>query len=483
MKRLRLERWATQIQQPPRNPRLYLQRSFAHDARAPRKELHTQQQQQQQQQQSHWRDQSRTAITRRHASTAASAPVENAAWDTPPADINQESDTPASSNSLYTPSHLRATQSAKLSALHARLSLPSKLPLQTLARCLIDPSADPRPAYNNASLAILGQDLLGYYTSEYLTCRYPRLPMPVLFAAQYAYAGNATLGAMRAEWGVEAVAAPGPEVDPGLLQLKRTIPGNAMQEGDMRRIKDMPQARRLGSGRRNEEWNYRRGTSSRIVLDDQFGDLHTDLPPAEEHKPYPGAAISQPSGSSGEISSGATEQPVPLDFTNPPSSPDPSPTTLETASASFIRALVGALYLHAGIPAAKNFHTSHILSRHLPLGPLFAFTHPTRDLSRLCAREGLEPPVARLLSETGRHSRTPVFVVGVYSGKEKLGEGVGSSLNEGRVRAAGNALRGWYLYSPPESEVMVPSEVEGAFEGVRARKWKPQMVDIGEIVT
>ncbi|RMY44563.1 hypothetical protein D0864_15607, partial [Hortaea werneckii] len=281
MKRLRLERWATQIQQPPRNPRLYLQRSFAHDARAPRKELHTQQQQQQQ---SHWRDQSRSAITRRHASTAASAPVENAAWDTPPADINHGSDTPASSNSLYTSSHLRATQSAKLSALHARLSLPSKLPLQTLARCLIDPSADPRPAYNNASLAILGQDLLGYYTSEYLTCRYPRLPMPVLFAAQYAYAGNATLGAMRVEWGVEAVAAPGPEVDPGLLQLKRTIPGNAMQEGDMRRIKDMPQARRLGSGRRNEEWNYRRGTSSRIVLDDQFGDLHTDLPPAEEHK-------------------------------------------------------------------------------------------------------------------------------------------------------------------------------------------------------
>ncbi|KAI7362538.1 ribonuclease III [Hortaea werneckii] len=496
MKRLRLERWASQIQQPPRNPRLYLQRSFAHDARAPRREWQIQQpqQQQQQQQQNHWRDQSRGAITRRHASTAASAsaPVENAAWETPPTDsINHDSAPPASSTALFTPSHLRATQSAKLSALHARLSLPSKLPLQTLARCLIDPSADPRPAYNNASLAILGQDLLGYYTSEYLTCRYPRLPMPVLFAAQYAYAGNATLGAMRAEWGVEAVAAPGPEVDPGLLQLKRTIPGNAMQEGEMRRIKDMPQARRLGSGRRNEDWNYRRGTTSRIVRDDQFGDLHTDLPAAEEHQPYPGAAISQPGGS--ETSPGA-EQPAPLDLTNPSSSSsaDPHPTTLETASASFIRALVGALYLHAGIPAAKHFHASHILSRHLPLSPLFAFTHPTRDLSRLCAREGLEPPVARLLSETGRHSRTPVFVVGVYSGKEKLGEGVGSSLNEGRVRAAGNALRGWYLYSPPESEVVVPSEVEGAVGGAgngegeggrRARKWKPQMVDIGEIIT
>ena len=124
----------------------------------------------------------------------------------------------------------------------------------------------------------LGQDLLGYYTAEWLLCHYPRLPMPVLFAAQYAYVGSQTLAAMRSEWGVEVVAAPGPEVDPGLLQLTRVAPGNAMAEGETMRLKDMPQARRLGSGRRNEEWNYRRGMSSRIVYDDQFGDLQTGLP-------------------------------------------------------------------------------------------------------------------------------------------------------------------------------------------------------------
>lgn len=42
----------------------------------------------------------------------------------------------------------------------------------------------------------------------------------------------------------------------------------------------------------------------------------------------------------------------------------------------------------------------------------------------------------RLLKETGRHSISPIFVVGVYSGADKLGEGFGSSLKmaEYRVR-------------------------------------------------
>jgi dsRNA-specific ribonuclease len=115
----------------------------------------------------------------------------------------------------------------------------------------------------------------------------------------------------------------------------------------------------------------------------------------------------------------------------------------------------------------------------MPLHTLFNFSHPTRDLSRLCAREGFEPPVARLITETGRLSRTPVFVVGVFSGDDKLGEGAGASLNEGRVRAAAAALRSWYLYSPPEGEVVRPSETEGK----GGRRWRSQMVDVGEIVT
>ncbi|KAG9903873.1 ribonuclease III, partial [Aureobasidium melanogenum] len=144
--------------------------------------------------------------------------------------------------------------------------------------------------------------------------------------------------------------------------------------------------------------------------------------------------------------------------------------------ASFINAVFGALYLHAGAQATQAFHKAHILSRHIPLHTLFSFTHPTRDLSRLCAREGFEPPVARLLSETGRHSRSPVFVVGVYSGSDKLGEAAGSSLDEARVRATAAALRSWYLYSPPRENIVLPSQSA-------TTQWKPQMIDIGEIVT
>lgn len=373
---------------------------------------------------------------------------------------------------LKAPSHVRATRSGKLAALHARLSLPSKFPLQTLARCLIDSSVDPRPGYNNAPLALLGQDLLGYYTSEHLLCHYPRLPMPVLFAAQYAYVGPATLGALRAEWGVEVVAAPGQEVDPGLLQLKRVAAGNALSENGMTLNKDMPSLRRLGSARSNEEPFYRRGISSRIVYDDQFGDLQTGMPDPDA-EPYPGAPLSsrREETNTDEVAKQDAHEVSPQDA-----------VTVEAASASFIRALAGALHLHAGASASKAFHAEHFLSRHLQLHQLFAFTHPTRDLSRLCLRENFEPPVARLISETGRHSRSPVFVVGVFSGEEKLGEGAGSSLNEARVRAAAAALRSWYLYSPTSDDIVLPSEMELA--EVKAKKsWKPQMVDVGEVIT
>ena len=373
---------------------------------------------------------------------------------------------------LNAPSHARAAHSGKLAALHARLSLPSKLPLQTLARCLIDSSVDPRPGYNNAPLALLGQDLLGYYTSEHLLCHYPRLPMPVLFAAQYAFVGPATLGSLRAEWGVEVVAAPGQEVEPGLLQLKRIAPGNALSEDGMTLKKDMPSLRRLGTGRRNEENNYRRGMSSRIVYDDQFGDLQTGLadPDAE---PYPGAPMSsrREEHNTDEVAKQDAQEESPADG-----------ITVQAASTTFVRALTGALHLHAGPTASKAFHNEHILSRHLQLHQLFNFTHPTRDLSRLCLRENFEPPVARLISETGRHSRSPVFVVGVYSGEEKLGEGAGSSLNEARVRAAAAALRSWYLYSPTPDDVVLPSDMELA-DGKARKTWKPQMVDVGEIIT
>ncbi|KAI9816227.1 MAG: hypothetical protein M1827_001828 [Pycnora praestabilis] len=339
---------------------------------------------------------------------------------------------------LPSPTPEAALNSAKLSALHSRLSLPERVPLQTFARTLVDPSADPNPTFNNGSLSILGGDLLGYYTSEYLISHYPRLPMTVLFAAMWAYVGPKTLAAITQEWGVEVAAEPGGEVDPGLLQLKRLPPGSTTSRT----------AISGGSGRPHEAKGWRRGVSSRIVYDDPFGDLRTDLDIAERPE-LAGIAADAIKG-----------------------------VTLERASTNFVRAVVGAIYLHSGRPAAKTFFKEHILSRQLSISALFDFKQPTRDLSRLCAREGFEPPVARLISETGRKSRHPVFVVGVYSGQDKLGEGSGGSLDEARIRAAVAALKGWYLYRP--LDVVLPSDA--AERRVEGKVWRPVMIDGGEVV-
>jgi dsRNA-specific ribonuclease len=298
----------------------------------------------------------------------------------------------------------------------------------------VDRTADPDEIFNNAGLATLGSDVMGYYMSEYLISHYPRLPMDVLFAAQEAYVGPKALMTISREWGVEEAAEPGGEVDPGLLQFRHAPPGVdsfTPEEGETY----------TGTGRPNEDTvkTWRRGMSSRIVYDDQFGALK-----------------------------------------NP--EPDSSNTRIQLAtgtdaSANFVRALMGALHLHTGRAATRKFFTNHFLSRVLNLSQLFDFRYPTRDLSRLCLREGFEPPIARLISESGRHSAHPIFVVGVFSGRDKLGEAVGGNLDEARNRAATAALKGWYLYSP--MEVTVPSETEDG----DGKNFKANMIDPGEIVT
>ncbi|KAJ6180892.1 Double-stranded RNA-binding [Penicillium mononematosum] len=321
----------------------------------------------------------------------------------------QRTPTPATrSSNIPLPPVEAARQSAKLAALHARLYLPSRLPIETLARTLVDTSADPNPNFNNASLATLGHDLLSYYATEHLICTYPRLPLTVIFAAMYAYVGPKTLAAMAREWGVDLAALPGGEVDPGLLQFQRLEPGTELPSGPTH-----PTARPYEAQK-----NWRKTVTSKIFYDDEF----------------------------------------------------------EQASAEFVRAVMGAIYLHAGRAAAKRFFEQHFLSRHLNISELFNFQAPARDLTRLCARESFERPVAKVISETGRKSRHPVFVVGIFSGQDKLGEGAGASLMEARERAAVAALKGWYLYSP--LSVRVPSSMEEP----SALPWKPVHVDLGEVI-
>lgn len=333
---------------------------------------------------------------------------------------------------LPSPPHHRARKSAKLAALHARLGLSSRIPLETLARALITASADPNPNFNNKNLAQLGSTIINFHVLEYLVCKWPRLPMAILYETQRAYAGPMPLAELASSWGVEPAAAPGEEVDPGLLQWNadqmeiagRNVTGYLRAEVD------------------RKEMFYRRGISSRVVLDNEFGDLavNPEAHAAADHN--------------------TKEQ-----------------QAEEMAHFSLVQSIIGAIYVHCGRESAKAFVESHILSRKVDISNLFAFHLPTRELAMLCAREGFEPPLARLESETGRRSRTPVFVVGIYSGTEKLGEGTAASLNFARRKASMNALRSWYLYSPG-NKVRVPSDMleEGA------APWKAPHIDLGEIV-
>jgi dsRNA-specific ribonuclease len=344
---------------------------------------------------------------------------------------------PPRATTLPSPPPERALQSAKLAALHARLSLPEKLPLQTLARALVDASADENPLFNNTNLAFVGQSLIHYHVAEWLMCRYPRLPMEIMFAAMKGYAGPTSLHQVARSWGIEHAAAPGGEVDPGLLQFSLHKPSNAIIALGYRRA----EAEGL------KKFNWRHGISSRVVFDDDYGqvvevDKETQLRRAD------------------------------TEYGN-----EYTRSLAERAYSNCARAVVGAIYAHAGREAAKAFIKSHILSRTLDLSQLFSFKKPTRELALLCAREDFEFPIARLLSETGRLSRTPVFVVGIFSGKDKLGEAAGPSLEVARNKAAMNALKSWYLYSPGE-HVRVPSDMLAE----DAQPWQPAYIDMGEII-
>ncbi|KAK3323444.1 ribonuclease III domain-containing protein [Cercophora scortea] len=366
---------------------------------------------------------------------------------------------PASVAGYPSPLPERALKSAKLAALHARLSLPAKIPLQTMARTLVDASADENPQFNNANLAFVGHSLITYHVAEWLMCRYPRLPMNILYSAVYAYAGDEALHQVARSWGVESAAAPGGEVDPGLLQFSLDKPVTSIIKFGYKRV----EAAYL------EKFKWRRGISSRVVFDDDFGGV-VDKTPGVEHE--------EPEEHEEREDDGMDDAEEGLSPSYTSYGTDETRKLAEKVHANFARATVGAVYAHCGRETAKAFINAHIMSRTLDLSKLFAFKQPTRELALLCAREDFDHPVARLLSETGRMSRTPVFVVGIYSGMDKLGEGAGPSLDMARFKAAMNALKAWYLYSPGDN-VRVPSDMLAQ----DAKPWEPAHIDMGEIIS
>jgi len=88
---------------------------------------------------------------------------------------------------------------------------------------------------------------------------------------------------------------------------------------------------------------------------------------------------------------------------------------------------------------------------------MLKFVEPKRALLEMVKKYDREPPKSRLLKETGRYSNSPVFVVGIFSGQDQIGEGFGSSLKMAEFRAAEDALARVYLTRTPDDLIQLPS--------------------------
>ncbi|KAA1468840.1 ribonuclease III [Dentipellis sp. KUC8613] len=140
----------------------------------------------------------------------------------------------------------------------------------------------------------------------------------------------------------------------------------------------------------------------------------------------------------------------------PPTSTRPAIMHTDALS-SIPRALTALVYQHRSLPTARTFAQSFFLSREVNLRSMLKFRDPKMNLVETVHKFGRERPVSRLLKETGRFSNSPVFVVGIFSGADKLGEGFGSSLKMAEYRAAEDSLHRLYLTQTPPHLVRVPT--------------------------
>lgn len=119
----------------------------------------------------------------------------------------------------------------------------------------------------------------------------------------------------------------------------------------------------------------------------------------------------------------------------------------ESAVSKCLKAVFGAVHADIGEKAAHSVIQQLIIPqlKDADLKDLIVINDPMKTLQRMLYRQSRPKPVPRMIKETGRLSHFPTFVVGIYSGKELIGEGVGSSINRAKTEAAATALRHHYM--------------------------------------
>lgn len=110
-----------------------------------------------------------------------------------------------------------------------------------------------------------------------------------------------------------------------------------------------------------------------------------------------------------------------------------------SALADAFEAVVGAIFLDGGLPAARGFILRRFRDAFGQLESLPSFDNPKGDLQELLQAESAEPPVYQLLAVSGPdHDRN--FECAVSYRGELLGRGVGKTKKAAESEAAREAL-------------------------------------------
>ena len=114
--------------------------------------------------------------------------------------------------------------------------------------------------------------------------------------------------------------------------------------------------------------------------------------------------------------------------------------TRQALLANLVEANIGAIYLDKGYDTAKEFIETNLITNLVEIIKTGAYIDAKSNFQELAQEKKGITPIYKVLDESGPdHDKT--FIMGVYLGKEKFGEGSGNSKQTAQQAAALSGLK------------------------------------------